>query len=791
MKTFLQSIKEGIFVLDGATGSNLFEKGLRGCPEQWVIENPQHLQDLQKQYVQAGSMAVYSCTMGANRIKLAEYGFADRTIEMNKELVKISRGAVGNNVFIGGGMGPTGGMMAPMGDLVFEDVVSTFKEQAQALSEAGADFIVIETMMDMQETRAALLGAKEACDLPVVVSMTLEQNGFTLTGTDPVTLLITLQSMGADVVGLNCSAGPMQMLPHVQKMAPYAKVPLLIKPNAGLPQMINGKTVFDMSPDAFASAMREIVVAGASVIGGCCGTTPAHIQAMVRAIEDVKPFAKENKPYAALTGSRKTVFLGENLCKVGERINPTGKKKLQASLRAGETDEALELALKQKELGADILDVNVGTSGVDEIHMLPLVVEEISGRVQLPLCIDTVSIEALEAALRIYPGRALINSISAEDARTDRLLQIAKKYGAMFIVLPLEKGVPETAEERIVLIEKVAQKAYALGMSKEDIVIDGLVMTVSAQPHAAKETLKVVEYATQNGFNSILGLSNVSFGLPAREIINSTFLAMAKEKGLTMAICNPADDNLMFSEQAEAVLLGNDEGAAQYIAQMAGITENVQSQKEEDLTLFDAVLKGRKEKVLPLLKEALTTADAKQVLDSEILPALLQAGKKYESGKYFLPQLLQCAESVKTALKVLEPLLVEQNADISKKGKVVLATVQGDIHDIGKNIVGLMLKNHGFDVIDLGKDVPAEKIVKAAKENNADIVGLSALITTTMMEMKTVIDMLKAENLSCKVMVGGAVVNQAFADEIGADGYSPDAIRAVQLAEKMMKKGVN
>jgi 5-methyltetrahydrofolate--homocysteine methyltransferase len=796
-KDFIK-IVDNILLLDGATGTELEKRGMpKGiCPEEWVLNNPEILFKLQREYIEAGSNAVLACTFGANRIKLSEFGLEDRVLEMNEKLVKLSKEAVGEKGLVAGDIAPTGQFIKPLGDYEFDEIVDVYKEQILGLLKGGVDFFVIETMMDIQETRAALLAVKESCDLPVCVSMTFNEDGRTLTGTDPKAAIITLQSLGADVVGCNCSTGPEGMLKIIEEISEVAKVPLFAKPNAGLPKLVGEDTVFDMPVKDFVSHANAFVDKGVACIGGCCGTNPLYIKALNEEIKDRKRVESENKN-SYISSLRNIVQFGTNLpiTVVGERINPTGKKKLQEALREGNLSYVLNLALEQEQKGANILDVNVGVSGIDEKEMMTKVVRSLSYKSELPLCIDSSSIDAIEGALRIYPGRALINSISAEKVKIEKLLPVASKYGAAFILLPLsDKGVPDSAEERINIVQEIYKEAAKYGYSKEDIVVDGLVMTVSSNQSAARETLKVISWCSNVfGVNTIIGLSNVSFGLPERNYINGAFLAMAAAQGLSMIIGNPSTDIIMNTKKASDVLTGKDQGSRLYIEYFTGddTGKEKETAKEKSITekIYDYVVKGNTDEIVSLIEEALKEGHASDVLvESYLIPAINYVGDLYEEKKYFLPQLIQSAEAMKNAFSYLEPRLKKDNEkDNKEKVKIIAATVKGDIHDIGKNIVVLMLKNYGFSVTDLGKDVSEEEIINKAKELDVQIIALSALMTTTMTEMKKVVSLAKKENIKAKIMVGGAVVTKEYADEIGADGYSQDAQKAVRLAEKLSK----
>lgn len=799
---FKELIINKILILDGATGTELQKRGMPTgvCPEEWVYENPDVIKNIQKSYVNAGSDMIYTCTLGGNRIKLEEFNLGNRTVEINRRLAQLSKEAAGTDCFVAGNLAPTGRFIKPLGDLPFEECVNVYKEQVKGLLEGGVDLFVIETMLDIQEARAAILAVKESCDLPVCVSMSFDESKRTLTGTDPVTALITLQSLGADAVGCNCSTGPSQMVDIIKMMKPYAKVPLMAKPNAGLPKLINGATVFDMEAEEFGSYTKELIDAGANMIGGCCGTSPEYIELLYRESKSLKPRVPAPKLFSAVTSSRKTVFFSNDtpITFVGERINPTGKKKLQEELKNGSTNEAIRLALEQIEEGAHILDVNVGMPGIDEKEAMADIVNQLSGMCDAPLCLDSSSPEVIEAALRIYPGRALINSISQEKAKLEKLLPAAAKYGAMFVLLPIsDEGVPEKAVQRQTIVRNVFDEAVRYGYQKSDIVVDGLVMTVSSNQEAAIETLNLIEWCSREfGCNTIVGLSNVSFGLPERGWLNAAFLAMAIGRGLTMAIANSSSDLLMNIKMACDVITSKDVNSGNYIAYFnskkkslpAEITKNEEDKKIGE-KIYDAVLKGDKENIGILIEKAIDEKMPMQdIIDQYLIPAINQVGKLFDEKRYFLPQLIQSAETMKAGFSIIEPLLKQSGKDAKKEGTIVIATVKGDVHDIGKNIVILMLENYGFKVYDLGKDVSAQKIIEKAKQVNAHIIGLSALMTTTMTEMKEVIRLAKEEGLSCKFVIGGAAVNEEYAKEIGADEYSKDAYEAVTIAKRLIKK---
>lgn len=810
---FQALIKDRPLFLDGATGSNLQKKGMSAgvCPETWILEHRDIIIELQRQFVDAGSDIVYAPTFTSNRIKLAEYGLADTVEKMNRELVALSKEAVGDCAYVAGDLTMTGEQLAPMGRLSFEELVEVYKEQIRYLTDAGVDLLAIETMMSLQETRAAVIAAKEVCDLAVMATLTFEADGRTLFGTDAATAAIVLESLGVAAVGTNCSTGPDRMVETVRAMAQNVSIPIIAKPNAGLPSLdAEGNTIYDMDAETFGRGMRDLVTAGASVLGGCCGTTPDYIRAAKQAVADI-PFLHREKPKLRyLTSERKTVAFGldDPFLVVGERINPTGKKKLQAALKEGSMELVSSFAEEQEACGAAILDVNMGMSGIDENAMMQKAIETVSAVTSLPLSLDSSHVEVLEAALRIYPGRALVNSVSGESEKLEKLMPIVKKYGAMFILLPLsDAGLPKDLKEKIEIIETIEKKAYALGFTKEDIVVDGLVATVGANKRAALETLETIRYCKEKGLATICGLSNISFGLPERSYVNTAFLTMAIREGLTMAIANPSQELLMSCAFASDLLLNKKEADVRYIELMdavrakreaagetvpkeTGIRINAPVKEQEILSfrdkLYRDVLKGNREGITTDTKKALDEGHAaKTLLDEILLPAINEVGELFDKGKYFLPQLIASAEAMKASIEYMEPLLLQANTD-RKMPTVVIATVEGDIHDIGKNLVALMLKNYGFQVIDLGKDVPKETIIEEAKKHNAQVIALSALMTTTMQQMRHVVAYAKEQRMDAKIIVGGAVVTQEYADEIGADGYSEDAAEAVKLTKRLL-----
>ena len=812
-EAFRELVKKGPVLLDGATGTNLQKAGMPVgvCPEQWILENSEVLIDLQKQYVEAGTDILFAPTFTASRIKLKEYGLEDHLEEMNRKLVALSKEAAkGTNALVAGDLTMTGEQLYPLGDLMFEDLVDVYKEQAKIIAEAGADLFVVETMMSLQECRAAVLAIREVCDLPVMVSLTYNEDGRTLYGTDPVTAVVVMQSLGADAVGMNCSTGPEAMLEPIAKMAEYAAIPLLAKPNAGMPELIDGQTVFNVEPEEFAEVGKKLVEEGAAIIGGCCGTTPEHIRALKEAVKGIPVKAPLQTKRRMLTSERKSVeiTLDGRFMVIGERINPTGKKKLQAELKEGSLNLVRTMALEQEENGASILDINMGMNGIDEKEMMLRTIYEVTSTADCPLCIDSSHVDIIEAALRIYPGRALINSISLEKEKFEKLLPIAKKYGAMFILLPLsDEGLPKDSAEKHGIIRTIMDEAVRIGMAKEDIIVDGLVATIGANPNAALECFETFSYCKNElELPTACGLSNISFGLPERTYVNTAFLTMAIANGLTMAIANPSQELLMNAAFASDMLLNKKESDIRYIERMNFLSEKYagmervmvqktpagtsaaggETRKESTGSgVFQAVLKGNKEHVLEEVKKMLDGgAKPDEIINEHLIAAINEVGELFDKKKYFLPQLISSANTMKLAIEYLEPMLERSNTEAM--ATIVVATVEGDIHDIGKNLVVLMLKNYGYHVIDLGKDVPADVIVDTAMNEGAKVIGLSALMTTTMMRMKDVVELAKEKGCTAKIVIGGAAITESFSDEIGADGYSKDAAECVKLVERLL-----
>ncbi|MDD5697812.1 MAG: homocysteine S-methyltransferase family protein [Victivallaceae bacterium] len=796
-KKFTELVNERVVIVDGATGTEFAKNGMpQGVsPELWALENPGVVRQIHDAYIAAGSDIVYIPSFGGNRFKLEEFGLAGRLNEINCTLARTVKENVGGRALAFGDLAPTGQFVEPFGDLGFEEVVKVYKEQVQALLDGGVDGFVIETMLDLQETRAAVLAVRETCDLPLMASLTFDENMRTLTGNDPLSALITLQALGVDAFGCNCSTGPQQMIELMKTIKPYAKIPLLAKPNAGMPKLIDGKTVFDLDPDKFAGFTEALVSAGANIIGGCCGTTPEHIRAQAAAAAKLKPIRPQITAVSAVSAARCTCLLGpeQPFRVIGERINPTGKKALQAELREGKFGIVRQYADEQAAAGAAILDVNMGLSGIDEKAMMREAVNLLTQGTAPPLCIDSTDSEVIETALRLYPGRALVNSISAEKDRLEKTLPIAAKYGAMFILLPLtDEGIPATAAARIEVVKKIFAAARSYGYEREDIILDALIMTVSSHQAAARVALDLIEWGSREfGVNTVCGLSNVSFGMPERQWINAGLLGMALGRGLNMAIANPASELLMALIAAGDVLSGRDVKMRRYVEKFSGDAAAGTAKKAEvspAQRVFDCVVTGDEEGMEKAVAAALGTGiPAGKLVDESLIPAINKVGELYDCRKYFLPQLIMGADAMRRGFELLEPhLAAAGRTEVkAKKAVVILATVEGDIHDIGKNIVSLMLRNYGFEVVDLGKDVSAARIVNAAREHRAKIVGLSALMTTTMVRMEDVVKLARREGLNdLKIMIGGAVVDQAYAERIGADAYAADAMESVRLAQR-------
>lgn len=783
-----------IKVFDGAMGTMLQAAGIadKPCPEYACIISPDEVRKIHRAYVEAGADIIETNTFGGNPIKLSEFGLAERTEEINAQAVAVARSACDATTQVAGSVGPLGQLIAPLGELDFDVAVAAYERQIKALADAGVDYILIETLIDIQEMRAALLAAKAVCDLPVICQMSFEENARTVTGTDVVTMVKTLEPMGASVVGINCSLGPKQLLPLIEDLAKNTNLPISVQPNAGMPMLVDGRTVFPLAADEMSIYTLELVKAGASYVGGCCGTTPEHIRALKQALEKVEiPKRTLVKESFCLTSRTSHVFIGHELSPVliGERINPTGRKAMAAELQTGSLAMVKRDALAQVQAGARVLDVNMGVAGLDQKDLMRRVINELAMLVETPLCIDSTDPEVIEAGLRYYPGRALINSVSDNGVNMHKIFALAKKYGAAVILLPLsENNLPKTAEQRLNIARKLMTEGLKAGLSQTDFMLDALVMTVSTDGRAPSEVLESVRlYKQEFGYPTTMGLSNVSFGLPKREHINMAFYAAALTAGLTSPIINPLLAGIWDMTEAMAVILGQDSQGIAYSvkhSQMGNSQAKTEVNISKDIMqeISDSVLYGERERAVQLVREAAVQGKTLQDIANNALTVGMQLiGEKFSTGQAFLPQVLLAAESMRAAFDELKRSLPQQQ--VKSAGTVILATVQGDIHDLGKNIVAALLGNSGFKVIDLGKDVAPNTIIEAVKREKPDMVGLCALMTTTLAAMEQTVALLKELNV-CGVMVGGAVVTDEYSRKIGADLYAADAIQAVNLAKK-------
>lgn len=784
-----------IEIFDGAMGTMLQADGLKAgaCPELMNVEAPDVVKKIHRAYIEAGATIIETNTFGASSLKLAHYGLESRVRELNFAAVKVAKDAAQSQAKVAGSIGPTGKFIAPLGDLDFDDAYKIFYEQAQALAEAGADFLIIETCIDIQEMRAALLAAKDACNLPIICQLSYSEDGRTVTGTDPQSAAVILEAMGASIIGVNCSLGPEQLVPVVKILAENCRVPISVQPNAGMPYLENGVTKFPMDAKTFGSWGAKLVEAGATYLGGCCGTTPEHIRELSSVVKNLSPIpCRFNRPLM-LASRSKTVTIDKTLptTLIGERINPTGRKKLAAEIREGSLLGVKKDALNQVKAGAKILDVNMGVGGIDQKKMMAQTVREIARITDAPLAIDTSDVEALEAGLKNFPGRALINSVSFEPDRIKNFLPLAKRYGAAILILPLtEKGVPKTAQERVDVAEKILDAAKAHGLRNGDFLLDALVMTISADKDACLEVLKTLQlYRERFDLPTTMGLSNISFGLPNRPLINSTFFAMCLAAGLDAPIMNPYDELMQNVLKSAAALLGKDPNGLNF-SKLAQVATNKPAEKISRDTLSAiklAIQEGDKDEIAALIKRAVDeNFSADEITERALTAAMNELGEDFGSGKIFLPQVLLSAETMRLAFDELKKILPAQ--ETKTNGTFVIATVKGDVHDLGKNIVGALISNSGFKLVDLGKDVDSEKIVRAAIEHDADIVGLCALMTTTMIQIDKVIADLHAAGSSAKVMVGGAALTQEYADSAGADAYAKDGVEAVRLAKSLLAK---
>lgn len=796
-------LQENIVFLDGGMGTLLQARGLQAGekPERWNITHAEDVIDIQKSYFDAGTNIINTNTFGANCLHFEE----DELKEIIKAAIDNAREAAKRSVNTGVKLvsldiGPTGKLLKPYGDLDFEEAVGIFAKTVKIGVEAGADLITIETMNDSYETKAALLAAKENSELPVIVTNAYGEDGKLMTGANPAAMVAMLEGMGADAIGVNCSYGPKTLRPIIDEYLKVASIPVIIKPNAGLPKVVDGKTVYDVLPPEFAEDVADMIRAGVHVAGGCCGTTPEYIKALVDKVAENKlqPVALSDKGLTVISSYTHAVTFGKTPRLIGERINPTGKKRFKQALIEDDVDYILNVGLEEAEKGAHILDVNVGLPDIDEILMLKKVTYELQAVCDLPLQIDTTDVAAMEAALRIYNGKPLINSVNGKEEVMEAIFPLAKKYGGAIIALTLdEAGIPAKAEGRLEIAKKILKKAAEYGIDKKDIIFDTLVLTLSAEPTAAVETLKALRLIRDElSACTSLGISNISFGLPSRDAINSTFFASALESGLSAAIMNPNSFEMMKTYRAFMALLGQDPNCSDYIAYMEENKQEVvtvsgnaakTSTNTGSTPLQKAIIKGLKDEAGNCTAELLKTSAPLEIVTNEVIPALDIVGKGYEEKTIFLPQLLMAAESAKSAFEKIKEKMKAEGTKGEAKCKFIIATVHGDVHDIGKNIVRLLLENYGFEVTDLGKDVPPEVIVDEAVRQHAPLVGLSALMTTTVPAMEETIKQLRVKAPWVKVVVGGAVMNQEYADKIGADKYAKDAMETVRYSEEIDK----
>lgn len=787
--TIREEIGKRILFFDGGMGTLLQEQGLQAgeLPETWNLKNPEPIIQIHKAYLAAGADIILANTFGANRFKYGED--LEKIVTAGVANAKKAVAESGKKAYVALDIGSTGKLLKPMGTLDFEEAVGVFAEIIRVGEKAGADLILIETMSDTYELKAAVLAAKENSALPIMATVIFDESKKMLTGASPQVVVSLLEGLGVDALGINCGLGPKQMKEIVKELLKYASIPVIVNPNAGLPRSENGKTVFDVGAEEFAEDMEEIVTMGAWFAGGCCGTTPAHIQAMVEKCKEITPVPITPKNYTFVTSYSTAVELGGRPVIIGERINPTGKSKFKQALRDHNIDYILEEGVKQEDSGAHILDVNVGLPEIDEAAMMETIVYELQSIMPIPLQIDTTNMEAMERALRIYNGKPMINSVNGKAEIMEQVFPLVKKYGGVVVGLALdEDGIPDTTEGRLAIAEKIYQTGEKYGISRKDIVIDALVMTMSTNNESAKITLDTVKEITARGGKTVLGVSNISFGLPQRELINAAFFTMAMNNGLSAGIINPNAKAMRQAYDTFCVLGGYDAQCMNYIENYA-VTDAPNAAAKPataKLNLTDSIIKGLKDQAYRATEEELKTKEPMEIINGELVPALDVVGQGFEKGTMFLPQLLMSAEAAKAGFEAIRQYVQSHGEAQEKKATIVIATVKGDIHDIGKNIVKVLLENYGYEVIDLGKDVPPEKIVETVVDKHAPLVGLSALMTTTVVNMEESIKELHKEAPWCKIMVGGAVLTQEYADMIGADFYGKDAMQSVYYAERLL-----
>lgn len=791
MRDLRAALRERVLVLDGAMGTLLQERGLSagGCPEEMNRLAPEVVAGIHAEYAAAGVDLLVANTFGGNRIKLAHYGLEQAVAELNSKGIELARRAAGEGVFVGGSVGPTGRFLVPVGDAGFAEMVEIFAEQIAALASAGADFITFETFLDIRELRAGIIACRDVCALPIIAQLTFDAAGRTVLGSSPEAAAVTLDALQVDVIGSNCGLGIDGIHDVLAQMRRVTPRPLVAQANAGLPLLKEGVTIFPGTPEEMTAYHERLIALGVRIIGGCCGTTPRHIQAM-RAALDRLPQSWSPPPRRCFLSSRGAVLElgGDSPCAlIGERINPTGKKVYSEELRTGKTTYIRREAVEQVTAGAHLLDVNCGAPGVDEAVALERAVYAVNGTSMAPVVIDTADATALERALQAADGKVLINSVSGEARSLERVLPLARRYGAAVIGLTLdETGIPETAEGRVAVARRILSAVLDAGLPREDLIIDCLTLTVSAEQRRALETLRALRQVRDElGLSTALGVSNISFGLPARPILSSVFFALALEAGLKAAIINPKDERMMDAYRSTQVLLCQDLRAEEYIARYADqrpvVATDVPQPKDPAglrQRLAAAIIAGDREGIVPLVAAAAQAGlKAMEISNEGLLPGLEEVGRRFADNRIFLPQVMQAAATMQAAFAYIREQMIDQTGP--SLGRILMATVEGDIHDIGKNIVCTLLENHGFEVIDLGKNVPAARILEVALEKKVDAVGLSALMTTTLQQMGLVLDQLRAEGIKVFTMVGGAVVNQAYADSIGADIYARDALEAV------------
>ena len=783
-------IKNNIVYLDGGMGTLLQKSGLQPgeLPERWNISHPEVIKEIHKSYYDSGSNIVNTNTFGANSLKFGTDELSEIIYHAVKNADEARKASSGKQEkFIALDVGPTGKLLKPLGDLDFEDAVKAFAEVISLGVKYGVDLITIETMNDSYETKAAVLAAKENSDLPIIVTNAYGENGRLMTGADPAVMAAMLEGMGVDAIGANCSLGPKQLMGVMDELLKYCSVPVAFKPNAGLPKSDGKVTYYDVDAEEFAQNIKLAVANGVRIVGGCCGTTPEYIKKVCELTRDMRPKEIEKKTYSVCTSYNKAVFFGEKPILIGERINPTGKKRFKQALLENDIGYILQEAVNQQAKGVHVLDVNVGLPGIDEAQMLTNSVCELQCVTDLPLQIDSSDPVAMESALRRYNGKAMINSVNGKEENLNAIFPLVKKYGGFVVALTLdEKGIPSTVDGRMKIARKILLTAALYGINKKDIIFDPLAMTVSADKMSAVTTLETVKKITEQlGCNTSLGVSNVSFGLPSRDLVNAAFFTTAMENGLSAAIMNPYSERMMEAYYSFNVVKGLDENCMDFINFASQQEVQPTAKQENSLTLKEAIEKGLKEKASEITTAMLGNSAPLDIVNAHVIPALDNVGKRFEEKKLFLPQLLMSAEAAKASFEVIKATMSADGSSV-KKGSIVIATVHGDIHDIGKNIVKLLLENYGYNVIDLGKNVPPETVLRAVTDNHAPLVGLSALMTTTVPAMEETVKLIKENAPWCKTVVGGAVLTQDYADKIGADKYAADAMETVRYAESVI-----